>query len=571
MATPALHPTPAQRDRGGAIPVVAALALPLALSLLGMLFVADVVVWGPRSTSSRENRGLAAWPVFSFAALREGRYTHEIDDWVADHFPLRDHFLDLAAVLRDARGLQVREEVFDSSALEDFGLPPSTRTPDEVMPDAGTARDEPHSTVHAVGVDAVDAMVAADAGPDADAGANAGPDADADASPDARRDAGIHAELAVDDVAGTTPPATRRVLKSGIVVADGRGLMYVVGDDDGARRFARALNQWALALPDVRIDVLVTPTAARFYLPAVHRELSLDEHENLAVLRTALSPSLQWVDVEAALAAHVDEPIFFRTDHHWTGHGAWLAYAAWARQAGLLPVDPQTLVERTSAPLLGSLYRSTQSRQLARDPEPATYWLPSVPYKALRWRTVDGAPTPITLLVERERGYNVFLGGDDPLIVAQTGRETGRRALLVKNSFGNAFAPWLVHHFDDVVIVDYRYYDGSIIDLVRRYRVTDVLIVNATVTANSAAHAQRMTEVLRGRGRGWKIVRGLPPAAAPGQGNTTTTPATPATTPADTQTGTSGNGPAKASSSFSSSGLRPSAPPRETERGSGER
>jgi hypothetical protein len=204
----------------------------------------------------------------------------------------------------------------------------------------------------------------------------------------------------------------------------------------------------------------------------------------------------------------------------------------------LSPVALEGLEKRTRPPSLGSLYRATQSSVLGRHPEPADYWLPDVEYRAQRWRSLDAAPTPVKFLFERERGYTVFLGGDDPLLVAEVDNHTDRRALLVKNSYGNAIAPFLLHHFDEVVVVDYRYYGKSVLDLVKQHRITDVVIVNATVTANSRPHARRLKEALGGRGTAWEPVRGDASAAPTTTTTTTTTTMTPPPTTTDAGPGT---------------------------------
>ena len=44
-----------------------------------------------------------------------------------------------------------------------------------------------------------------------------------------------------------------------------------------------------------------------------------------------------WFDASSVLAAHKDEYIYYRTDHHWTTLGAWYAYQAWAEAKGFSP------------------------------------------------------------------------------------------------------------------------------------------------------------------------------------------------------------------------------------------
>ena len=111
-----------------------------------------------------------------------------------------------------------------------------------------------------------------------------------------------------------------------------------------------------------------------------------------------------------------------------------------------------------------------------------------------------------------EKGYLAFLGGDHPYMVARlnedevTDDNRGKVALVVKNSYGNAFAPWLLPHFEKVVVVDYRYYAFSVQRLIAEHHVTDVVIVNATTTAISKPHQRRLQQSLKGVGEAWEPV-----------------------------------------------------------------
>jgi hypothetical protein len=273
--------------------------------------------------------------------------------------------------------------------------------------------------------------------------------------------------------------------------------MLLSATDDTARAFAKVLDAYGAAFPSVRVYAVMVPGAGAFSLPAAHRERSADERHNLEVMRQALSSRVTWVDVLGALEPHVDEPLYYRTDHHWTGLGAWYGARAMLQAAGLEPPPPESLVWRTTPSTPGSLFRMTQDPRLAREAL-ATTWV--VPPAGVRSVAYGGArydvPTPRPFIDERAPGYLVFLGGDVPLMAATTGVKNGRRALLVKNSFGNPLAPLLLPHFEQVVVVDYRFYFDTIAALVRRFRITDLFVQNATLTANDPYHRGRLKLVL---------------------------------------------------------------------------
>jgi len=44
----------------------------------------------------------------------------------------------------------------------------------------------------------------------------------------------------------------------------------------------------------------------------------------------------------------------------------------------------------------------------------------------------------------------------------------GSACIVVKESFGNAFIPFLVDHYQKIYVVDYRYWTGSISELAEK-------------------------------------------------------------------------------------------------------
>ena len=56
--------------------------------------------------------------------------------------------------------------------------------------------------------------------------------------------------------------------------------------------------------------------------------------------------------------------------------------------------------------------------------------------------------------------------------------EDGPSCILVKESFGNCFIPFLVNHYKNVYVVDYRYYTGTVTALAQEKGVDDVILLN---------------------------------------------------------------------------------------------
>jgi hypothetical protein len=97
--------------------------------------------------------------------------------------------------------------------------------------------------------------------------------------------------------------------------------------------------------------------------------------------------------------------------------------------------------------------------------------------------------------------YNCFLMGDHPLIEIHneniSADRKGTTVLLVKESFGNAFAPFLVDSYEHVYVVDYRYYNGTLSQLVTERGVDDVIFLNNIVAATGGARLSEMEDFIQ--------------------------------------------------------------------------
>jgi hypothetical protein len=95
--------------------------------------------------------------------------------------------------------------------------------------------------------------------------------------------------------------------------------------------------------------------------------------------------------------------------------------------------------------------------------------------------------------------YSVFLGGDYPLMRITTKAESGRKLLIIKNSYGNPYSVFFVPHFDEVFVVDYRYFEKGVLPLIKEHEITDVLIAYGSFSANTSWHIRRLQHIMHSK------------------------------------------------------------------------
>ena len=71
--------------------------------------------------------------------------------------------------------------------------------------------------------------------------------------------------------------------------------------------------------------------------------------------------------------------------------------------------------------------------------------------------------------------YCTFMGGDSKIVKVETNAGTGRKLVILKDSFGNALPPFLFASFDEIHVVDMRYFTHNMVEYVNENGITDIL------------------------------------------------------------------------------------------------
>ena len=149
---------------------------------------------------------------------------------------------------------------------------------------------------------------------------------------------------------------------------------------------------------------------------------------------------------------------------------------------------------------VGTFYNQTQDAKLAETPDFVEYFVPPTETETLRYeRGKAFDPVEGSIFASYATGgqntYSVFLHGDFPLTKITTDNHTGRKIMLIKESFGNAFAPFLVSHYDEVYIVDQRYFELGVEDFIKENGITDLLILNNIFAVNTSLRIDELETI----------------------------------------------------------------------------
>lgn len=301
------------------------------------------------------------------------------------------------------------------------------------------------------------------------------------------RDSWISAKLFMDKALGKKE-------SNGVYLGKG-GYLIEKAKEPLARSFERNLHAIAqfAERQDIPVVMSVVPNAVCVcddLLPA--GAPSGDQPQVIKNISDSVGDYLDFVDITDDLKAHSTEEIYYKSDHHWTSLGAKYAFEALAPRLGITsPVSDYSVMTVTDS-FSGTLASSSgDSRVRDRiDIYVADRDAGYVVEYASENRKVASIYSSQAL--EGSNQYEVFFGGNYPLINITTLQHTERRLLLIKDSYANAFVQFLLPYYDAIYMVDPRYYNDDIDLLINNNAVTDILILyncNTFAEDNSIAAA----------------------------------------------------------------------------------
>ena len=432
------------------------------------------------TVSAVDGKTLAEKPEFTFASLFDGSYLPALERSYSDHFPMRDMLLEVGKtmnrfyyysgsdenavlIIGGSTGAEQGGERLDTALTPPVTPPTQTPTPDEPpeeKPDDTPAEPAPEDTPQQ---------------PEE----QTPPELDEPEEEDATWAGNV---IVVGTRAMEIPSANEQIIES-----------YA----DAVGRLADAMGS------GVRTISLVTPNGGEFYSPqsmhtGIHSQKAMIEH-----CYASMDAGIVTVDAYSGLREHADEYIYFRTDHHWTQLGAYYAYQKFCEAAGFEAVELDRFQTGVYENFVGSMYTFTkgypQSETLYNNPDTLTYYLPIYETHAKYYADAslqNGVAVSVvyTQLPESTTNkYLCYIGGDTPVCVIESAAEGGT-CIVLKESYGNAFVPFLTSHYSKIIVIDPREFnrDGKpsldLASFAAEQGIDDLIVINYPYMINNTSY-----------------------------------------------------------------------------------
>lgn len=297
----------------------------------------------------------------------------------------------------------------------------------------------------------------------------------------------------------TPPPiyddGTEGYMSSGILIYNNKGFELFYGSDDMASTYAEMLNGFADQLTGMKVYSMVIPNHSEFGVPERVRDYygEVSQRENSQTVYDALSDKITAVDIYDTLNLHNDEDIYFDTDTHWSPLGAFYAYEKFCDVAGVTPTTLESFT-KTSSDFTGYLAYATGESVLYNNPDTLDLYDPTynytceISYDGQYFEETDSLNSH-----DESLGYAMYLHGDMGCVrITNHDLSTGRKLLVVKDSYGNAMGPFLGASFDEVHVADFRYFEGDLPTYCTEHGITDVLFAVNEMAVNTEQHQNSM-------------------------------------------------------------------------------
>ena len=262
-------------------------------------------------------------------------------------------------------------------------------------------------------------------------------------------------------------------------------------DDKLAARNMKAVKEYfedaSETIDKARLSFLLVPTSGLIMQDKLPKNARLfDQASYIDQVQSAVS-DYNFIDARDVLSSHADQYIYYKTDHHWTSVGAYYAYEKWCEDTGH-EAAPLDALEKTveSDKFRGSLYSKILDAGSAYD-EIWTYGpKDGAPFGSENCLVTMDEKNETDSVYDRSKlkekdKYAFFFGGNYGEVHVQNRaadeENKGRNVLVIKDSFANSFAPFLTQNYENIYMIDLRYYNGDMKAYLQEHDITDVLVL----------------------------------------------------------------------------------------------
>ena len=285
------------------------------------------------------------------------------------------------------------------------------------------------------------------------------------------------------------------IAKGSMLRVDNRAFELYGYSESIATTYAELVSKVAVALKGkTTVYALPIPTAIGIVLPDDIQALlpsNPDQGVDIDKVLDKMDASVVPVRCYDNLMHHRNEYLYFRTDHHWNGIGAYYAYEAFCETKGIKPYTMEQREEVQFDDFLGTLYINSGKPDTLLPTDTVYAYKPYSKTASMVFYDSKGTEVKWSIIsdvtnYQQSNKYSTFAGADNSLAVFTNPEVTdGSVCIVVKESYGNALLPYLVDHYSTIYEVDYRYWTGDLATYAEKVGADDLIFANNIMMINT--------------------------------------------------------------------------------------
>ena len=225
------------------------------------------------------------------------------------------------------------------------------------------------------------------------------------------------------------------------------------------------------------ISVMLIPTSTEIlkdYLPKF--STNINQNNYLKYIEDSLNKNIKFINPTSLLNQKKNEYIYYRTDHHYTTLGAYYCYLVFCKNYSIGPLSLNEFnIKEVSNNFIGSL--SSKVNLIHQIPDSVQIFEP-IKENKLSVKYSDKETNSLyefSYLENNRAHYNIFLDNNHPLIVINTSIKNGKNITIIKDSYANSFIPFLTNHFEEIHVIDLRFFNSNINKYLEENNLNDIL------------------------------------------------------------------------------------------------
>ena len=435
-------------------------------AFLGLLFFAR-----PK-TSEKEKRSLAKYPSFTMKTFLNGEYFSDVSTWYSDTYPFRDALVSADQKLKGLYGIESKTMMVGEGKQADE------------IPDINDNTEAVTETTTAATTEAATENT----------------------------EAGATTEATTEKVREVDPPDSKgmdeeiqnQIQQNLYVKGDAAYSVYYFGKEN-CTNYVAALNNVAAELKgQTTVYNILVPNNSGVMLSEdeLSKLAGSDQEQAIDYYYSIESDDVKTVDTIKTLREHNDEYLYFRTDHHWTQLAAYYVYQNFCKVKGIEAHDLSYYDKKEFKNFLGTFYSTLGNSNMEANPDTVDAYVPKGTNDMTFWDT-DGKEWNWNVIYDVDSWassskYMTFIGGDRPMEVIENPQiKDGSSCVVLKESYGNCFVPFLVDHYQTVYVLDYRYTTVNVLDFVKEKQADDLIIINNITIIGSTSVVDLISGLLK--------------------------------------------------------------------------